>query len=323
MRVTMAVDSTPAIELRGISKTYGTFKAVEPLDLVVPRGSTYGLLGPNGAGKTTTIRMALRILEPDTGSVHILGKPQSQEGLDRIGYLPEERGVYRRMKVRALLEFFGELKGLKPRDARPRIDKWLERMSLADRADAKLQELSKGMQQKVQFVSAILHDPEIVILDEPFSGLDPINQRVLREIVSELRAAGRTIIFSTHIIEHAERICDNVGIIARGRKVADGSIAAVKAAHGGEYVALRLEDWTADAVESIRRLPHVQQVREHGKDLEIALREEADPQELLRHLVGNGLRLRRYELTEPSLEQIFIDRVSAREAEYEGVAQNV
>lgn len=304
----------PALELRGISKTYDTIRAVAPLDLVVPRGSTYGLLGPNGAGKTTTIRMILRILEPDTGEIRILGAPQSQDGLDRIGYLPEERGVYKRMKVRALLSFFAELKGVRPRDSKPRIEQWLERMDLADRADAKLQELSKGNQQKVQFIGSILHDPEIMILDEPFSGLDPINQRVLREIITELRAAGRTIIFSTHIIEHAERICDHVAIIARGTKVADGTVSGVKREHGEEYIAIRLEEWSADAVERVRRGRDVLQVREHGHELEVALRDGADPQVLLQDLVTSGVRLRRFEVTEPSLEQIFIERVGSQAA---------
>jgi ABC-2 type transport system ATP-binding protein len=306
---------TPAIELRGISKTYDTFQAVKPLDMVVPQGSTYGLLGPNGAGKTTTIRMILQILTSDTGEVRILGRPQSQEGLDRIGYLPEERGVYKRMKVRALLSFFGELKGLRPRDSKPRIEQWLERMDLADRADSKLQELSKGNQQKVQFIGSILHEPEIMILDEPFSGLDPINQRVLREIITELKAKGRTIIFSTHIIDHAEKICDHVAIIARGTKVADGTVAGVKKEHGEEYVAIRLDEWSADAVSLLRRGTGVVQVREHGRDLEVALGDGADPQRLLSDLVAAGVRLRRFEIAEPSLEQIFIERVGARDAE--------
>ena len=312
----MSVDS-PAIELRGVSKSYDAFQAVKPLDLVVPRGATYGLLGPNGAGKTTTIRMALRIIEPNTGEIRILGKPLSQEGLDRIGYLPEERGVYRRMKVRKLLSFFAELKGVSPRDSKPRIEQWLERMDLSDRADAKVQELSKGMQQKIQFIGSILHEPEIVILDEPFSGLDPINQRVLREIVTELKAKGRTIVFSTHIIEHAERICDHVCIIARGTKVADGTIANVKREHGTEYIALRLEEWNADTVQAVRRMSDVREVREHGTELELSLRDGADPQALLQHLVGAGVRLRRFEVAEPTLEQIFIERVGAHMPEAE------
>jgi ABC-2 type transport system ATP-binding protein len=307
----MTMDNAPAIELRRVSKSYDQFQAVKPIDMVVPRGATYGLLGPNGAGKTTTIRMIMRILQPDAGEILILGAPQSQPGLDRIGYLPEERGVYKRMKVRALLSFFAELKGVAPRDSRPRIDRWLDRMDLADRADARVQELSKGMQQKVQFIGSILHEPEIVILDEPFSGLDPINQRVLREIVTELRQAGRTIIFSTHIIEHAERICDHVCIIARGEKVADGNMADVKRMHGTEYVAIRVEQPSADMVSDLRRSPSVREIREQGTEIEVALRAGADPQQLLQQLLRSGVRLRRFEVTEPSLEQVFIERVGA------------
>jgi ABC-2 type transport system ATP-binding protein len=318
MDMALAVLSTePAVELRGISKSYDSFQAVKPLNLVVPRGATYGLLGPNGAGKTTTIRMMLRILAPDTGDIRILGMPQSQQGLDRIGYLPEERGVYKRMKVRRLLSFFAELKGVSPRDSKPRIARWLERMELTDRADSKVQELSKGNQQKLQFIGAILHEPEIMILDEPFSGLDPINQRVLREIITELRQQGRTILFSTHIIEHAERICDHVCIIARGTKVADGTMGQVKEQHGSEYVALTLEEWSPDTVSAIRILPHVAQLREHGTQLEIELSEGADPCALLAQLVASGVRLRRFAVTEPSLEQIFIERVGALPTEAE------
>lgn len=311
----MGLDSAPALELSGVSKSYDSFQAVKPLDLVVPRGATYGLLGPNGAGKTTTIRMALRIIQPDTGEIRILGNPLSQDGLDRIGYLPEERGVYRRMKVRKLLSFFAELKGVSTRESRPRIDEWLERMELTDRADAKVQELSKGMQQKIQFIGSILHDPEIVILDEPFSGLDPINQRVLREIIKELKQKGRTIIFSTHIIEHAERICDHVCIIARGVKVADGTIPEVKREHGSEYIALRLDGWDGTQADAIRRMASVASVREHGSELEVALRDGADPQALLEQIVGSGMRVRRFEIAEPSLEQIFIERVGAQTAQ--------
>ena len=301
-----------AIELRGVTKAFGDFVAVHPLDLLIPRGSTYGLLGPNGAGKTTTIRMILRIIEADTGSIDILGEPQSQRGLDRIGYLPEERGIYRRMKVRRLLSFFAELKGISPRESGPRIGEWLERLELTDRADAKLQELSKGMQQKIQFIGAVLHEPEVVILDEPFSGLDPINQRVLREIITDLKRAGRTILFSTHIIEHAERICDHVCIIGRGSKVVDGPIAEVKQRHGTGYVAITLAEWSSGVIDGLRRLPQVAELREQGSTLELRLREHADPQELLRQLVGQRLAVKRFEVTEPSLEQIFIERVGAQ-----------
>jgi len=307
----MAFDSTPAVELRGVSKSYDTFQAVKPLDLLVPRGATYGLLGPNGAGKTTTIRMALRILQPDHGEINILGKPLSQEGLDKIGYLPEERGVYKAMRVRKLLTFFAELKGVSAKDSKPRIDQWLERMELTDRADARVKELSKGMQQKIQFIGAILHEPEIVILDEPFSGLDPLNQRVLREIISELKANGRTIIFSTHIIDHAEKLCDHVCIIARGHKVADGTIAHVKKTHGSEFIALRLAAPSPTALGEIRRIAGAAGVRESGPDIEIPLKSGLEPQKVLEQLVAAGIQLRRFEVTEVPLEQIFIERVAA------------
>jgi len=307
--------STPAIELRGVSKSFGSFQAVKPLDLVIPPGSTFALLGPNGAGKTTTIRMIMRILEPDNGAVHIMGAALSQAGLDRIGYLPEERGIYRRMRVRKLLTFFAELKGVPAAKVQPRIDGWLDRLELADRAEAKVQELSKGMQQKIQFISSILHEPEIVILDEPFTGLDPINQRVLRSIVTELKQAGRTILFSTHIIEHAERICDHVCIIARGEKIADGTMEEVKSRHGSQYVAVTLAEWDPATVDSMRRLPVVREIREQGRDLELRLREGADPHALLVELIRGGIKLQRFAITEPSLEQIFIERVGAQTEE--------
>ena len=310
----MAVMPTdPALELRGVSKYYGKFPAVRDLDLSIPRGATYGVLGPNGAGKTTTIRMALRILEPDSGSIGILGEPISQEGLDRVGYLPEERGVYRRMKVRDLLSFLAELKGMRRRDAQPEIDRWLERMELGAWADKKVQDLSKGMQQKIQFIGAVLHDPELIVLDEPFSGLDPINQQVLREIVVELKRANRTIIFSTHIIEHAERICDHVCIIAQGRKVADGPVPQLKQEHGGDYVAIGFERPDIDAERVLGALPSVTGVRQHGTVAEVGLNAGADPQELLAYLVNQDVRLRRFECTEPSLEEIFLERVASAE----------
>ncbi len=304
---------SPALELRGVSKYYGSFPAVRDLDLTIPRGSTYGVLGPNGAGKTTTIRMALRILEPDSGEVRILGEPLSQPGLDRVGYLPEERGVYRRMKVKDLLVFLAELKGMNRRVVRPEIDRWLERLDLGAWAEKKVQDLSKGMQQKIQFIGAVLHDPDVVILDEPFSGLDPINQQVLREIVVELKRANRTIIFSTHIIEHAERICDHVCIIAQGRKVADGAVPRLKQEHGGDYVAIGFERPDMDGERLLRALPSVAGVRQHGTVAEVALQPNADPHELLVHLVNQGVRLRRFECTEPSLEEIFLERVAAAE----------
>ena len=300
-----------AVRLSDIRKTFEGVVAVDALNLAIPSGSTYGVLGPNGAGKTTTIRMILRIIDADTGTIDIFGQPLAPAALDRIGYLPEERGIYKNMKLRRLLTFFAELKGMSARDSKPRIMQWLERFDLADRAESRVKELSKGNQQKVQFISAILHEPDIMILDEPFSGLDPINQQILKDIIVELKRAGKTIIFSTHIIEHAERICDHVCIIAKGRKVADGTIPQVKKEHGGEYIAIAFDSWSASSVEEVRRSPVVADMRENGQTVEANLRKGADAQELLKQLVNKGVRLKRFELTEPSLEEIFLDKVGA------------
>jgi ABC-2 type transport system ATP-binding protein len=304
----------PVIELRGVEKRFDAVTAVAGLDLAVPEGSTYGVLGPNGAGKTTAIRMLLRILMPDAGEIRVHGKPVGQEALDRIGYLPEERGLYRRMRVGKLLTFLAEIKGITPAQSAPRIREWLERLELADRIDARLQELSKGNQQKVQFIAAVLHDPDIVILDEPFSGLDVINQQVLKDIVLDLKRQGKTLIFCTHMIDQAERICDHVCILSRGRKVVDGPVVEVKRRHAGSYVAVGLEQWTPEAVTVLRGSPLVSQVREEGHTAQVRLRASADPQELLRFVVDAGLRIRRFEQVEPSLEQIFLERVGGREA---------
>ncbi|HKY59663.1 MAG TPA: ATP-binding cassette domain-containing protein [Gemmatimonadota bacterium] len=296
-----------------MTKRYGDLVAVRDLDLAVPRGATYGFLGPNGAGKTTTIRILLRILEADEGEVRLLGEDPRREILDKVGYLPEERGLYRRMRVRDLLEFLAELKGLKPRVSRPRIDNWLERFDLADRAADRVQDLSKGMQQKLQFIAAVLHEPELVVLDEPFGGLDPLNQRILREVVADLQRAGRTVLFSTHLIEHAERLCDHVCIIAHGRKILDGPLARIRHEHGGSHVALGLDGGSLDdlsaTIEGVRRAPMVARAAADGTEVEVALREGRRPQELLAWLVAENIPVRRFERVEASLTQIFIDRV--------------
>jgi ABC-2 type transport system ATP-binding protein len=292
-----------------VRKTFGSLVAVCGIDLVVPRGATYGLLGPNGAGKTTTLRMLLGILEPDAGEVEILGSPRTAASLDRVGYLPEERGMYRRMTVRRALSFFAELKGVSPRVSAPRISKWLERFGLGDRGESRVQELSKGNQQKVQLIGTLLHEPEIVVLDEPFSGLDPLNQQVFKDVIAELRAAGKTILFSTHIIEQAERSCDHVCIIAAGEKVLDGRVADVKREHGSENLAIDLEEPTPAAVAIVRGSPEVREVREDGAVLEAVLNPGADAQPVLAALVAAGVRLRRFERAEPSLEQIFVELV--------------
>ncbi len=310
-----------AIDIQGIVKRYEHHVAVKSLSLTVPKGAVYGLLGPNGAGKTTTIRMLLNIIAPDEGTIRVLGVRHSDPALvDRIGYLPEERGLYRKMQVRRVLKFLGELKGLGGKSLDGKIDMWLDRMQLRgngeDWGSAKVDELSRGMQQKVQFIGALLHDPELVILDEPFSGLDPINAQALKDTIVDLKKQGRTIIFSTHIMDNAERMCDSVCIIARGEKVLDGGVAEVREAHGARTVALGLDGAPSAAVQSIladRRF--VARADDSNRFLEIELAAGAKAHELLAALVGAGAQIERFELVRPSLHRIFLEKVGATNVE--------
>lgn len=306
-----------AIKVVNVTKRFDATVAVRDLSLSVPRGSVYGLLGPNGAGKTTLIRMILDIIVPDTGSIEIFGRPHLEAGVsDLVGYLPEERGLYKKMQVRRVLRFLAELKGVPPKIADRRIDEWLERLSLKtddkDWGKAKVDELSRGMQQKVQFIGTLLHEPELVILDEPFSGLDPINSQALKDTIVELKRSNRTVIFSTHLMDNAERLCDSVCIVANGTKVLDGEVAAVKEAAGMRNVALAIDGGVQDGVRTIlddRRL--VSRVDDQNRFFEIELAPAADPQELLRRIVATGATVRRFELVSPSLHQIFLERVGA------------
>lgn len=308
---------TPAVEIRDVVKRYDGHTAVRGLSLVVPTGTVYGILGPNGAGKTTTIRMVLDIIAPDEGTISILGVPNTSPGaIDRVGYLPEERGLYRRMQVRRVLRFLAELKGLSRRDADRRIDQWLERLGLrtADRdwGDAKVDDLSRGMQQKVQFIGALLHDPDLLILDEPFSGLDPINAQALQDIVTELRRSGKTILFCTHMMDSAERLCDSVCIIAGGEKLLDGPLSEVRETHGGRRVALELNNGTdGRAAEVLADRSLISRVNDSNRVLDIELAPGADAQLLLRRLVGSGASIARFELAQASLHRIFVERVGA------------
>jgi len=321
-----------AIDIRNVVKRYEEHVAVRDLSLQVPRGAVYGLLGPNGAGKTTTIRMVLSIIAPDSGSIAVFGQASTQPGItDRIGYLPEERGLYKKMEVRRVLRFLGELKGLDGRTADRRIDEWLDRLSLRTEAKdwgkAKVDELSRGMQQKVQFIAALLHEPELVILDEPFSGLDPINAQALKDTVVELKQRGRTVIFSTHVMENAERMCDAVCIIARGEKVLDGPVARVKAEHGQRHVALTLAESVGDvraAVAAVLADPAlVSRVDDNNRAFELELAPGAEPQQLLHRLVHAGAPIERFELMHPSLHQIFLQRVGAAGADVTGIEQGM
>ena len=307
----------PAVRISNVTKRFDETVAVRELSLVVPQGSVYGLLGPNGAGKTTTIRMLLDIIVPDSGTIAILGRPHLDPGvLDRIGYLPEERGLYKKMQVRRVLRFLAELKSVDAKTADRRITEWLERLQLKtdekDWGTAKIDELSRGMQQKVQFIGTLLHEPDLVILDEPFSGLDPVNSQALKDTILELKQRGKTVIFSTHLMDSAERLCDSVCIIARGEKVLDGEVVAVKEAKGTRNVALAVEGGAQDGVRAILQDPRlVARADDQNRFFEIELATGADPQELLKRIVASGARVRRFELISPSLHQIFLERVGA------------
>jgi ABC-2 type transport system ATP-binding protein len=306
-----------AIDIRKVVKRFDEFVAVRELSLQVPRGSVYGLLGPNGAGKTTTIRMILDVLLPDAGTIEIFGRPNTDYGvLDRVGYLPEERGLYKKMQVRRVLLFLAELKGMRAADVAPRIDEWLERFGLVtpqkNWGDAKIDELSRGMQQKVQFIATLLHDPDLVILDEPFSGLDPINAQALKDAVLELKRRGKTVIFSTHVMDNAEKMCDSVCIIAHGEKVLDGSVAEVKRSAGTRNIALGLSGGAHNGVtEVLRDSKLVRKFDDTNNYFELELAPNADAQVLLRRLVDAGAAIERFELMQPSLHQIFLQRVGA------------
>jgi ABC-2 type transport system ATP-binding protein len=308
--------SEPVVDIQNVVKRFAGHTAVRNVTWRVPRGVVYGLLGPNGAGKTTTIRMLLNIIAPDEGEIRVFGIPNTRPGItDGIGYLPEERGLYRKMQVRRLLRFLAELKGVSRKVADARIDQWMERLGLRtsekDWGTAKVDDLSRGMQQKVQFIGTLLHDPALVVLDEPFSGLDPINAQALKDTVVELRRSGKTVIFSTHLMDNAERLCDAVCIIARGEVVLDGPLGDVKARHGGRHVALSIESNNGNVSRIFADTSLVRRVDDSNRYLEVEMAEGADPQELLRRVVSAGAFVQRFELIQPSLHQIFLDRVGA------------
>lgn len=304
--------ASTVVRVTNATKRYAGHTAVRNLSLLVPQGSIYGLLGPNGAGKTTTIRMIMNIIAPDEGSVELFGQRASgRENSRRVGYLPEERGLYKKMKIVDLLVFLAEIKGVPRRRARDASLAWLERLGLGDWTLKKVDDLSKGMQQKVQFISTVLHEPTLLILDEPFSGLDPVNSQVMKDTVIELARTGTTILFSTHIMEQAEKLCDSVCIIARGEKVLDGPLAQVKREHGGRHVIVAVERGGAEVDRALTDRTLVAKAHNYGQYAELELADGADPQNLLMALIGAGARLTRFEITEPTLNQIFIDMVGA------------
>ena len=303
------------LALDRVTKRFAGHTAVDGLSLSVPRGVIYGLLGPNGAGKTTTIRMIMDIIEPDEGSVRLFGEPGTgRDHSARIGYLPEERGLYRRMRVLDLVVFLAEMKGVERRRARARAALWLERLGLEAWRLRRVDELSKGMQQKVQFVSTILHEPELLVLDEPFAGLDPVNTQVLKDAVVELRRDGVTVLFSTHIMEQAEKLCDQLCIIARGRKLVDGALADIKRTQTGHHLVIGFDGAPGAAAQLFADERVVKKVDDYGQYAELELAPGADAQRLLAALVNSGARLARFELSEPSLNKIFLDLVGPEAA---------
>lgn len=290
-----------AVRVRAATKRFGRHTAVSSLDLDIPRNSIYGLLGPNGSGKTTTIRMIMGILHPDEGSVELMGRRPDNRARHRVGYLPEERGVYTKMKVLDLLVFLAAIRGVGRKVARRRAHAWLERLGLEEWSGRKVDALSKGMTQKVQFIGTVIHEPELLILDEPFSGLDPINQDLLEGIVREFHQRGATILFSTHLMEQAERLCDRVCLIARSRKILDGGLRELKRREREGVLAVSFE-----GDDSWLRGPAIRSVNEAPGCLMLLLREGADHQEVLREAVARGARISRFELVEPRLHEIFI-----------------
>jgi ABC-2 type transport system ATP-binding protein len=299
---------TAVVEIRGVSKSFGETKAVIDLDLNIPTGSLCGFLGPNGAGKSTTIRMLMSIIHADSGSVQVLGT-SALKAKDRIGYLPEERGIYRKMKVGGFVEYIGKLKGVRSSILRKRIDQWLERVELPGIRNRRCEELSKGMQQKVQFLAAIIHEPELIILDEPFSGLDPVNARVIGGIIDELHQEGRTILFSTHVLPQAERICDRIIMIDEGKKVLDGTMSSIQSQFDPRVIRIEPIDKNCD-LSNIDGASLIENTNK-GDHLLMRLDDQIDATEVLRKIVQSTSVLG-IEIVKPTLDEIFIEQVARR-----------
>lgn len=293
------------LRVENITKRYGDFTAVEDLTFDVRAGRVFGFIGPNGAGKTTTIRMIVGITAPDEGRIELFGKRISSELQNRIGYLPEERGLYKKMKIVDQLRYFAALKDVPRAEADKRIDKWLDRMGLSEWKSKRTTDLSKGMQQKIQFISTVLHDPDLLILDEPFSGLDPINVEFMIDVLDEFKSQDKTIIFSTHLMETAERLCKDILLINKSRKVVAGSLREVKESYGINLIAFRGSG--AEKVLADRTL--IEKIVSHADEQELHLMDGVDPQLLLKRLIDSGSTITKFEVTEPSLNDIFIQQV--------------
>jgi len=298
------------IELENITKSYGNHVAVDNLSLQVPRGSIYGFIGPNGSGKTTTIRMIMNILYPDSGIIRIFGKEHLGTYIDSIGYLPEERGLYRKMKTKELVTFYGELKQVsKPaKDA----DEWLEKFDLTKWAGKKVETLSKGMSQKLQFIITVINRPEIIVLDEPFSGLDPVNAEIIKEVILELRDNGATVLFSTHDMAVAERMCDFIFMIHKGQKVLDGTLENIQKNYGQDTIRIQSENGRR----VLEEIHDIDKITDFGKIQELKMKRGADPQKILSEIMLKT-RITKFELASPSLNDIFI-RIARPEKEDKG-----
>jgi ABC-2 type transport system ATP-binding protein len=296
---------TPSVELLEVRKSYGGFAAVDGISFSIPPAHIFGLLGPNGAGKTSTIRMMIGITSPDSGVVRVFGEPLRRRALRRVGYLPEERGLYRRMTVGANLVFLGQLAGLSVTTSKERIAAWTERLEIADWVGRRVDELSKGMQQKIQFIAALMHDPDLIVMDEPFAGLDPVNTMQLKDVLVGLRAVGKSILFSTHRMDQVEKLCDSICLINRGKAVLQGSLSEVKNGNGRRFVQI---DYEGDG-KCLAGNPLVDSLNDYGNHAELRLKPGADSQELLQAAMRQ-LRVLRFQVMDPSLEQIFIERIS-------------
>ncbi len=298
-----------AVTLENVCKSFGRVHAVDNLSVRVPAGSVYGFLGPNGAGKTTTLRMIMNIIRPDSGRIEILGNGQIEQVKDRIGYMPEERGLYRKMTARKVLAYFGAIKGLNEREIIHRVPHWLQAIGLADWADKKVEELSRGMHQKLQFAVTVINEPELVILDEPFSGLDPLNQELLKAIIIEMRNQGKTVIFSTHVMHEAEKLCDFILLINKGKSILDGRLDEIRSRQSAHAVSVELEGDTS----FIESLPMVSTVKSEGKRLDVTLT-DPDTQQFLHALIQHA-KVRAFEVKVPSLHEIFVNLVGASDAQ--------
>jgi ABC-2 type transport system ATP-binding protein len=299
-----------AVSLENVSKSFGRIQAVHELSVKVPAGYIYGFLGPNGAGKTTTIRMIMNIIRPDTGQITLFGNGQTKNTKSRIGYMPEERGLYRKMTIAKVLAYFAAIKGVPQDQLTTRVKEWLKRVELDNWANKKVEELSRGMHQKLQFAVTVINDPDLLILDEPFSGLDPVNQDLLKDIIMGMKNQGKTVVFSTHVMHEAEKLCDFIVLINKGKLVVNGTLEQIRSQWKSHAVCAKVDGDTA----FLETLPAVKAVNSQAGRLEIELSENADPQQLLRVLVEK-VNVLNFEIKSPSLHEIFVKLVGAKNAQ--------